>query len=255
MPKGRIVQVENLTLQVPMYKPTDRHLLKNPIGFLSDIYLTRTKREMVTLLDNVSFNLEMGQRVGLIGPNGAGKSTLLRTLAGIYKPTSGSASVRGTVKGMFDIALGMNPEATGLENIYLRGLQMGLRLKEITPLITDIVEFADLENAIDQPFNTYSTGMRMRLAFSISTTVEPDLLLLDEWIGAGDANFREKVKSRMENLIAHSRGLILATHNNGLMKSLCTHGLIIAGGKNIFFGDINEALDFYHAGRTSGAII
>lgn len=255
MPENRIVQVKNLTLRVPMFKPNERHLLKNPIGFLGDLYFNKTKREMTTILDDVSFNLEMGQRLGLIGPNGAGKSTLLRTLASIYSPTSGEVQVRGTVKGLFDIALGMNQEATGLENIYLRGLQMGLKLNDIRALIPDIVDFADLEASIDNPFHTYSTGMRMRLAFSISTIVEPDLLLLDEWIGAGDAGFREKVKSRMDQLIANSRGLILATHNNGLMKSLCTHGLVISQGKILFLGDIKEALDFYHVGRTTGKIL
>lgn len=255
MPENRIVQVENLELKVPIFKPNDRHLLKNPMGFLSDLYFTHAKRRMVKILDNISFNLDMGQRLGVIGPNGAGKSTLLRTLAGIYAPTSGSVNIRGSVKGLFDITLGMNQEATGLENIYLRCLQMGLKLNEITSLITDIVNFSELEESIDNPFHTYSSGMRMRLAFAISTMVKPDLLLMDEWIGAGDANFRDKVKSRMDALVSNSRGLVLATHNTGLMKSLCTHGIVLSKGRNMFFGEIDEALDFYQQGRASGIII
>ena len=255
MPQDQIIQVKNLELKVPLFKPNDRHILKNPLGFLTDLYFIRAKRGMVTILDNISFDLNMGERLGVIGPNGAGKSTLLRTLAGIYAPSNGSVNIRGTVKGLFDITLGMNQEATGLENIYLRCLQMGLKLNEITNLVTNIVEFSELNESIDNPFHTYSSGMRMRLAFAISTMVKPDLLLMDEWIGAGDANFRDKVKSRMDNLVSNSRGLVLATHNTALMKSLCTHGIVLSKGRNMFFGEIDDALDFYAKGRASGVII
>lgn len=255
MPQDQIIQVKNLELKVPLFKPNDRHILKNPLGFLTDLYFTHAKRGIVTILDNISFDLNMGERLGVIGPNGAGKSTLLRTLAGIYAPSNGSVNIRGTVKGLFDITLGMNQEATGLENIYLRCLQMGLKLNEITNLVTNIVEFSELNESIDNPFHTYSSGMRMRLAFAISTMVKPDLLLMDEWIGAGDANFRDKVKSRMDNLVSNSRGLVLATHNTALMKSLCTHGIVLSKGRNMFFGEIDDALDFYVKGRASGVII
>lgn len=178
--------------------------------------------------------------------NGAGKSTLLRVLAGIYQPSSGRLVVSGSAKGLFDVSLGVIPEATGLENIYMRGLQMGLSMKQIKELVPEIVEFSELQEAINNPLNSFSAGMRIRLAFSISTMIEPDILLLDEWIGAGDANFRAKVKSRMEKLVEKSRELVLATHNTGLMKGLCTHGMVLDKGKMVYSGKLVDALEFYN---------
>jgi len=246
-----LIEASNITLKVPVFRPDDRQLLGNPTRFLTDLYFSRTRRGIATLLDDISFTLSPGMRLGVIGANGAGKSTLLRVLAGIYAPTSGRLTVNGTAKGLFDISLGMNQEATGLENIYLRGLQMGLKLREIKTLVPEIVGFAELEDDIEKPFNTYSTGMRLRLAVSISTMIEPDILLLDEWIGAGDARFRDKVKARMDALVEHSRGLIMATHNASLMKSLCTHGLVLSKGRMLFFGNLDEALACYQ-GETVG---
>jgi ABC-type polysaccharide/polyol phosphate transport system ATPase subunit len=240
-----LIEARNLTLSVPVYRPDDRKLLTNPSRFLADIYFSRTQRDVATLLDGISFTLEPGMRLGLIGANGAGKSTLLRLLAGIYAPTTGALLVNGTVKGLFDVSLGMVPEATGLENIYLRGLQMGLTLKQIRAIVAKVADFAELGDDIEKPFNTYSTGMRLRLAVSISTMIEPDILLLDEWIGAGDARFREKVKARMDELVRNSRGLVLATHNTQLMKGLCTHGMVLAKGQAVFCGELEEALKRY----------
>ena len=240
-----LIEAKNLVLQVPIFRPDDRQLLSNPSRFLTDLYFVRTRRGTVTILNDISFTLKPGQRLGVIGANGAGKSTLLRLLAGIYQPTDGQLTVNGSAKGLFDISLGMNAEATGLENIYMRGLQMGLKLRQIKQLVPEIVGFAELEEAIENPLNTYSSGMRMRLAFSVSTMVEPDILLLDEWIGAGDAHFRQKIKTRMQGLVESSRGLVLATHNVSLMKGLCTHGLVLRKSKMLFCGDLDEALDVY----------
>lgn len=243
--KKALIEAKNLTLHVPIFQPSDRKLLSNPSRFLTDLYFSRTRRGIVTILNGISFTLKPGERLGIIGANGAGKSTLLRVLAGIYQPSSGKLIVNGTAKGLFDISLGMNPEATGLENIYMRGLQMGLKLREIKELVPGIVEFAELEEAIETPLNTYSTGMGMRLAFSVSTMVEPDILLLDEWLGAGDARFRQKVKARMDGLVQKSRGLVLATHNTGLMKGLCTQGMVLTKGKMVFCGDLDKALEIH----------
>ncbi len=242
-----LVDVRNLTLQVPVFLPDDRQLLGSPRKFLTDLYFSRTRRAIVTILDGISFRLMPGERLGVIGANGAGKSTLLRVIAGIYAPTVGEVIINGRAKGLFDISLGMHPEATGLENIYLRGLQMGLRLKRIKDLVKDVIAFSELQDDIEKPLGTYSTGMRVRLAFAISTMITPDILLLDEWIGAGDVRFREKVKARMDGLVESSRGLIIATHNTNLMKSLCTHGLVLSKGKLLFYGDLNEALRSYES--------
>ena len=234
---------------MPVFLPADRQLLSNPRKFLTDLYFSPTRRGIVTILEDISLQLMPGERLGLIGANGAGKSTLLRVLAGIYAPTQGQVNVNGSVTGLFDISLGMHPEATGLENIYLRGLQMGLGFKRIKDLVEDVIAFSELHDDIEKPFNTYSTGMRLRLAVAISTMIAPDILLLDEWIGAGDARFRKKVKARMDALVEKSLGLVIATHNTGLMRSLCTHGLVLAKGKMVFCGELEDALDFY-AGQT-----
>lgn len=240
-----LIEAKNIELSVPVFHAADRQLLSSPTRFLSDLYFSKTRRGLVTLLKDINLTLHAGERLGVIGANGAGKSTLLRVLAGIYKPTAGELHVNGQAKGLFDISLGMQQEATGLENIYMRGLQMGLSLKEIRGLVEEVVAFAELEDDIDKPFNTYSTGMRLRLAFSISTTIKPDILLLDEWIGAGDARFSEKVKKRMDSLVEKSLGLVLASHNVGLMQNLCTHGLVLNQGKIVFYGDVDEAQEFY----------
>lgn len=242
-----LIQTKKLLLQVPIFRPDDRRLLSNPSRFLTDLYFSRSKRDVVTILDDISFTLNPGERLGLIGANGAGKSTLLRVLAGVYQPTDGELFVNGTTKGLFDISLGMNPEATGLENIYMRGLQMGLKLTEIKALVPEIVRFAELEAAIEYPFNTYSNGMMTRLAFSVSTLIEPDILLLDEWIGAADAHFNDKIQTRMDKLVENSRGLVLASHNIALMKKLCSHGLVLSKGKMVFCGDLDEAFDIYQS--------
>lgn len=240
-----LIEARDVGLKVPVITPADRSLMSNPLRLLSDLYLSRSKRGMATLLEGMTFSLQPGERLGLIGANGAGKSTLLRVLAGIYQPSSGVLKVNGVAKGLFDISLGMHPEATGLENIYMRGLQMGLGLREIRALIPEVLEFSELADDIEKPLATYSTGMRLRLAIAVSTMIEPDILLLDEWIGAGDARFNEKVKARMMGLVEGSRGMVIATHNAGLMKSLCTHGLVLEKGRVVFSGKVDAALAFY----------
>lgn len=240
-----LLKADKVSLSVPVFQPSDRQLMTNPMQFITDLYLSRTKRGIAYLLNDISMEVRAGERIGIIGANGAGKSTLLRLLAGIYKPTTGNLITNGTVKGLFDISLGMNMEATGLENIYMRGLQMGFDFPEIRGMIPDILEFSELENDIEKPLNTYSTGMRLRLAVAVSTTRSPDLLLLDEWIGTGDMRFREKIKERMDQLVEQAHGLVIATHNTGLMKSLCTRGIVLDGGNLVYQGGLNEALAFY----------
>jgi ABC-type polysaccharide/polyol phosphate transport system ATPase subunit len=240
-----LIEARNVTLRIPVVTPRDRSIMTNPMRLLSDLYFARTQRGIATLLDNISFALQPGERLGVIGPNGAGKSTLLRLLAGIYQPTQGKLLVNGTARGLFDISLGMHSEATGLENIYMRGLQMGIELKQIRELVPEVLEFSGLDEALEKPLSTYSSGMRLRLAIAVSTMIKPDILLLDEWIGAGDTDFREKVKSRMMSLVETSRGLVLATHSSRLMRDLCTKGLLLDKGRIVFYGSIDDALDHH----------
>ena len=245
MSKRCLIKVEKCSLSVPVFQPEDQQLMANPLRFISDLYLSRTRRGIVNLLEDISLELHPGERLGVIGPNGAGKSTLLRLLAGIYVPTTGRVGIQGSVKGLFDISLGMNPEATGLENIYIRGLQMGYTLKKIQEMIPEILEFSELEDAIERPLNTFSTGMHLRLAVAVSTITAPDVLLLDEWIGTGDSGFRDKLQERMHKFVDESGGLVIASHNTSLMRSLCTHGVVLASGRIVFQGSLEEALDYY----------
>lgn len=240
-----LIDAQHMCLDVPVFQPSARKLLSHPGRLLSDLYLTRAKRNAVTLLDDINLQLEPGDRVGIIGTNGAGKSTLLKVLAGVYPISRGSLAINGAAKGLFNISLGMNMEGTGLENIYLRGLQMGLTLDEVRDLVEEVVKFSELTEAIDRPINTYSTGMLLRLAFAISTMIHPDILLLDEWIGAGDIRFRQKAQDRMNELVDRSRCLVLATHNASLMKRLCPRGIVVDQGKIVFDGPIDDAQGYY----------
>jgi len=242
----KLIEANNIALKFPVLAPGERQLMANPVKFLFDFYFKRSVRKNIKILDNLNFSVSAGERLGILGHNGAGKSTLLRVLAGIYHPSEGELVVRGSAKGLFDVALGMSVNATGLENIYLRGLQMGMTLGEIKAKIPTVMEFTELGSDIHKIFDTYSSGMRLRLAFAISTMVEPDILLMDEWLGAGDARFKAKVKDRMDGLVEKSRALVLASHNIGLLKSLCTHGLVLESGKQVYFGPLDDAIEQYH---------
>ena len=240
-----LIKATDVSLSVPIFHAGDRHLGINPMRFITDLYMSRTERGIAHLLNNISLSLGAGERLGIVGSNGAGKSTLLRLLAGIYAPTTGILERNGSVKGLFDITLGMDPEATGLENIYIRGLQMGLGFSDVKEMIPEILEFSELHDSIENPLSTYSTGMSLRLAIAVSTMISPDVLLLDEWIGTGDMHFRDKVKNRMDNLVEGSSSLILATHNVLLMKTLCTRGIVLDQGNLVFDGNLDDALHYY----------
>ncbi len=219
--------------------------MANPIRFLADFYISRPDRIQFEILKNISFELMPGDRLGVLGHNGAGKSTLLRLISGIYKPTSGTIEIRGSAKGLFDISVGMMQQATGLENIYLRGLQMGMTLREIKDKIANVIEFTELENDIHRVFGSYSTGMRLRLAFAISTMIEPEILVLDEWLGAGDVRFRERAADRMDQLVKNSKALVLASHAIGLLRRNCNKGLVLHHGEIACHGDLESCISYY----------
>jgi lipopolysaccharide transport system ATP-binding protein len=208
---------------------------KTPASVVHDIHA----------LKDVSLDIRGGERVGLLGHNGAGKSTFLKTVAGLYPISSGNLSVEGEVRSLFDLSLGFEPDATGRENILYRGLLLGLTPKFMRAREKEIVEFADIGEFIDYPIKTYSAGMQVRLAFAISTAVGGDILLLDEVIGAGDANFMTKAKQRIATLIAQAEILILASHDFNALRSLCHRGLVFHHGCLIYDGPIDQAVDEY----------
>lgn len=222
------ILVENLTLEYRMQSKRrmipgfrrrgEPKSLKSSVG--GDFILSR-KRQVLRALNDVSFSLQPGDRLGLIGANGAGKSTLLMILAGIYQPTFGNITVKGRIDALFNIGLGFRPEATGRRNIVLRGLINGWSNDLINERMDEIIEFSELGEFIDMPYKSYSQGMAARLAFSIATAVTPEILLLDEWIGAGDTEFQQKAKTRMQSLVKEAGIMVIASHNHNLLKQTC----------------------------------
>jgi lipopolysaccharide transport system ATP-binding protein len=196
-------------------------------------------------LKGISLEVGEGERVCLLGPNGAGKSSFLKMVAGLYPIARGSRTVRGTVRALFDLSLGFEPEATGRENILYRGLLLGLTPAFMRRIADDVVACADLGEFIDYPIKTYSAGMQVRLAFAISTAVGGDVLLLDEVIGAGDANFMAKAKRRVLELVEQSEVMILATHDLASARAMCQRGVVLESGRLVFDGPIVEAIDAY----------
>jgi ABC-type polysaccharide/polyol phosphate transport system ATPase subunit len=196
------------------------------------------RQRYVQALDGVSFELVAGDRLGLVGSNGAGKTTLLKVLYGIYEPTGGKLSTVGRVDALFNINLGFRAEATGRRNIELRGLINGWSPEEIEQRKEEIIEFSELGDFIDMPLKSYSQGMAARLAFAAATSFRPEILLMDEWIGAGDAGFQEKAKKRMNELAEAAGIIVLASHNDNLIKRTCNKLLELEKGKVKSFGPI-----------------
>ena len=188
------------------------------------------RSQHVSALNGISFSLQAGDRLGLVGRNGAGKTTLLKVLFGIYQPSFGHVDVEGRVDALFNINLGFRPGATGRRNIILRGLVNGWQPEEIEAKIEPIIEFSELGDFIDMPLNSYSQGMAARLAFSIATSFQPEILLMDEWIGAGDPDFQAKARTRMTELTAQAGIIVLASHNKDLLAKTCNKILVLNQG-------------------------
>ena len=190
-----------------------------------------SNRVTVRALDELTFEFHEGDRVGLIGHNGSGKSTLLQVLAGIYEPTSGQLEVQGRVTSMLGITLGMDAEATGLDNIYLRGRLMGFERKFIDSLVEEIADFAGIGEFLHLPMRTYSSGMSMRLAFAVATSVEAEIILMDEWLSVGDADFVSKAKARLTSLVEKARLVVIASHDHAMIADQCNKVIHLEHGK------------------------
>ena len=202
-------------------------------------------RSVVRALDDVSLELREGDRLALIGHNGSGKSTLLRVLAGIYHPDRGEIAHAGQVSGIFNMALGFRQEATGYRNLVLKGLMAGRTRAEVDAALPEIAEFTGLGPYLDMPLHTYSQGMAMRLAFAATTAFNHDILVMDEWIGAGDAAFQEKIVARMNEFLHQSTILVLASHSTQLLRRIATRAIWLEQGRIRMSGEINEVADEY----------
>ena len=229
------IRAKDIVVEFPVYGSAGRSLKRAFIQAATGGILAKDANERVVVraLDRVNFEFTEGDRVGLIGHNGSGKTTLLRVLAGAFEPVSGEIEVRGRIASMLNLWLGMDLEATGHENIYMRATVMGLRRAQIDGLIEDIAALTDLDDYLDMPLRTYSSGMAMRLAFAVSTSIPADIILMDEWLSVGDAEFAGKAKERLARMLDRAKILVLATHDEALIRSICNkvvrldHGSIV----------------------------
>lgn len=229
---ARIV-ADGIVVEFPIYGGKSRSLKSAFMHTATGGLLARdaADRVVVRALDRCSFEVSPGDRVGLLGHNGSGKTTLLRVLAGVYEPAYGSISISGNVASMLSITLGMDTEATGRENIYLRGAIMGMKPREIDALVDQICEFSELGDYIEMPVRTYSSGMAMRLAFAVSTSVAADIILMDEWLSVGDASFAKRAQDRLHGLIEQAKILVIASHDENLIRNNCNRVLRLEHGR------------------------
>ncbi len=231
-PKDARIDVTGLSVFFPLYHGTNRSLKKTVFAAAAGrLAQDRKQRVVVQALRDISLSLRSGDRLGLIGGNGAGKTTLLRTLAGIYEPVTGRLAVTGSVHALLDPQLGMNPDLTGRENILLRGLYSGLPRSEMERLEADVREFAELGEFIDLPVRIYSSGMVVRLGFALATAIRPQILLMDEWFLAGDAEFMEKARMRLEDMVRGAEILVLSTHSMEAVEKWCGRVLWLEHGR------------------------
>jgi ABC-2 type transport system ATP-binding protein/lipopolysaccharide transport system ATP-binding protein len=240
------IELHNVSVAFPIYSAGNRSLKNAMLSVTTGGRIgSDAKQVVIQALDQVSLSFSAGDRVALIGHNGAGKTTLLRVLAGIYEPRAGWISIDGRVTPVFDVTLGIDPERTGYDNIILRGLYLGLKKAEILERRDSVAEFTELGPFLDLPVRTYSAGMLARLAFAMATCIEPDILLLDEGIGAGDAEFLEKANTRLDQFISKAGIVVLASHSVDLVRKLCTKAVLMEHGRLVLSGGLEDVLMEY----------
>ena len=243
------IEVRGASVDFPIFDAKNRSLKKSVLGLGSlgraGGRISESKVPVVEALRHIDLSLKAGDRVGLVGHNGAGKSTLLRLLAGIYEPTQGRARIRGRVAPVFDLAVGMDPEISGYDNILIRGLFLGMSRREMEHRVDDIAEFSELGDYLAMPLRTYSTGMRVRLALGVVTSIDPEILILDEGIGAVDAAFLEKARDRLRDLVSRSGLLVFASHSDEFLVELCDTAIWMDRGEIREQGPLREVVSHY----------
>jgi ABC-type polysaccharide/polyol phosphate transport system ATPase subunit len=239
------INLRNVSVEFPIYQAGARSLKKMLIAGSTRGNLARDAhdRVMVRALHDITLSVENGERIGLIGANGAGKTTLLKVVAGIYKPTHGRVHIAGHTTALINSSVGLNPDATGRENIILRGLYMDVHPREMYERIEQVAEFTELGSYFDMPVRTYSAGMMVRLAFAVSTCIRPEILILDEWLTAGDAQFLHKAQRRMEDFVTGSSILVLASHSFEMITEWCTSAVFLKQGEVVATGPVGEVVE------------
>ena len=239
------IDIEGAAVDFPIFDAKTRSLKKAVLGRAGGRIGTNSKVPIIEALHDISVSLRQGDRVALVGHNGAGKSTLLRLMAGIYEPTRGKARVLGKVAPVFDLAVGMDPEISGLDNILIRGLFLGMTRKQMEARVDDIAAFTELGDYLSMPLRTYSTGMRVRLALGVVTSIDPEILLLDEGIGAVDAEFLAKARIRLNELVERSGILVFASHSDEFLAELCDTGIWMEQGRVKEHGPLKDVVRAY----------
>jgi len=243
------VRLKNVNVSIPIYDSHALRLIRLPsfsnVRVGSDSASRTNGVIVIHALKNLSLDLEEGDRVCLIGHNGAGKTTLLRLVAGIYPTSTGSVDVKGSAFTLLGGSIALNADATGYENIQLIANLYNWPRDKYQDLIKDIEEFTELGVYLSLPTRIYSAGMQARLAFALATAQNPDILLIDEGIGAGDAHFQEKARERVQQFVSRARILLLASHSKDLCRLMCTKALVLSRGESVFFGDVDEGFAFY----------
>lgn len=224
---------ENVWVEFPIYESSNRSIKKAMVSlatggkFGSDAH----SRTVITALQDLNFRFEDGDRVALTGHNGTGKTTLLRTLAGVYAPTRGVIRTRGKIASLLDVTMGLDMDANGFENIHLRGTLDGLSPSRIRDKVEEIADFSGLADFLRLPVRTYSSGMLLRLGFAISTSIDADILVMDEWLSVGDAEFQAKATKRLDILVGRASIVVIATHDAALVQKVCTREFSMQQGK------------------------
>jgi len=242
-----LIKLQNVSVEFPIYNASSRSLKNRVLNIATGGTVERRTDGLVIIrgLNDVSFTLRDRDRVGLIGHNGSGKTTLLRVLSGIYTPTQGQAIIQGKCISLININLGIDPEATGRENIRLRSAMMGIHPQQLARILKKIEDFSGLGEFLDMPYRTYSSGMQMRLAFSTSTAVQPEILIMDEWLSTGDEDFKERANERMQELVDSTHILVLASHSRNLIEKNCNRVIWMEHGSVKMDGDPREVLNSY----------
>jgi lipopolysaccharide transport system ATP-binding protein len=241
------ITLTDVSVEFPVYNAASRSLKHRFLSVATGGAIDRRGDGHVIVrgLEDVTLSLKEGDRIGLVGHNGSGKTTLLRVLSGIYKPTRGSAEIRGECVSLINIALGIDPEATGRENIKLRGAMMGMHPNELREKYDDIAEFTGLGDFLDMPFRTYSSGMQLRLAFSTSTSIRPEILVMDEWLSTGDEEFKHKADQRLREIVDKTKILVLASHSRELLQKNCNRIVWMEHGRVRMDGPTEKILSTY----------
>lgn len=241
------VKANNLMVEMPVYEVNAQSMKMRVLNKIASSRIASSSSGITVIkaLQDVSFEFNDGDRVGLVGSNGAGKSTLLRVLAGIYEPSAGTLEIQGKAVALLEMGLGMDDSMTGYQNVKLRGLLLGMTPEEIQDKTAEIVDFTGLGDYLDMPLRVYSSGMRIRLAFAISTAVEADVLLLDEVIGVGDAAFLEKANARLKAFHEKANIVFIASHSGAVISDMCNKVMWLEGGIPRFIGDVQQGLKAY----------